>query len=541
MRVLQVLMRLGKKAYEYSPVKFTNAQKMYTVNQYPVPFVEQAQKEFGIDFSSSLAYQELAYSTSVQFGVRGAIRLCTNAKINSSMTEEEVIKAIYEEKRNSIGKYEFEDCSVAVQEGLHKRFIEEEKDILAILNSDNNKSVPFDEFLSTLNPSYLVMVDSNDYYEDVISLDSEDMIEVLGEDTDKIVDADLNGAISNEKIEEPQKNIIANIIEELTPIKKDDVNSDKKVNQNEDNKKEDTKIENKDNKNISNKDNLEDVNENIEYVSSIDTTNGDKEDKGIFNGLLDFIIPNKNDELIIDSDFNGAFEGYDFGKHNDAKEDKVESKDIENYISEEILSVAKSYLNQGTVYKMGGKNKVTLDCSGYVSLVFQDMGLEIDELMTGASKFRSDSKEINREDLRIGDLVFWHDLTGKRHSKVYHIGIYIGDNTVIDCSSDYNGVGTRELSSLQDNNKTYYTFGRYEQLEQKANETLQNQNLQNIDYENSDNLEISTTEDDVVDFDKLKELEKSLENNMFKKLFSKLSLIANGEYDDTNIFIKDRA
>lgn len=152
-------------------------------------------------------------------------------------------------------------------------------------------------------------------------------------------------------------------------------------------------------------------------------------------------------------------------------EDVIDGKSIKNTddSEQEFIDTAKSYLNQGTKYKMGGKNTDKLDCSGYVSLVYQDMGIDVDEMMTNALKFRQDSAKIDREEIQVGDLVFWHDKTGKKHSSVFHIGMYIGDDTVIDCSPDHDGIGTRKLSSLKDNDERYYTFGRYEELNIEAN------------------------------------------------------------------------
>ena len=153
-------------------------------------------------------------------------------------------------------------------------------------------------------------------------------------------------------------------------------------------------------------------------------------------------------------------------------EDEIDESFMESESSvEEFVETAKSYLNQGTTYKMGGKNTDKLDCSGYVSLVYQDMGIDINEMMTNAGKFRNDSTKISRDELKEGDLVFWHDKTGTKHAPVFHIGIYIGDDTVVDCSPDHKGVGTRKLSSLQDNSERYYTFGRYEELQEKITST----------------------------------------------------------------------
>lgn len=121
-----------KDAFNFNPEKFTNYQKQFTMKFYVNPFINECKEELGVDFNQTLALQESAYSLAVQFGKNGALTIVRNSEINSNSSEEEIIKLLYSEKRNSVGTYKFLGCSEEVQKSVYNRFINEEKDILDI-------------------------------------------------------------------------------------------------------------------------------------------------------------------------------------------------------------------------------------------------------------------------------------------------------------------------------------------------------------------------------------------------------------------------
>lgn len=102
-----------------------------------------------------------------------------------------------------------------------------------------------------------------------------------------------------------------------------------------------------------------------------------------------------------------------------------------------VREVSQRYL--GVTYRYGGTSpNAGLDCSGFVQIVFAELGLKLPR--TSALQFQA-GIEIAREDLTEGDLVFF-DTTGRG---VSHVGIYLTDNQFIHAASN---PGKVTISSL---------------------------------------------------------------------------------------------
>ncbi len=101
-----------------------------------------------------------------------------------------------------------------------------------------------------------------------------------------------------------------------------------------------------------------------------------------------------------------------------------------------VSEVSQRYL--GITYRYGGTTANGLDCSGFVQIVFAELGLKLPR--TSALQFQA-GIEVAREDLQEGDLVFF-DTTGRG---VSHVGIYLKDNQFIHAASN---PGKVTISSL---------------------------------------------------------------------------------------------
>ncbi|MDA8077995.1 MAG: LysM peptidoglycan-binding domain-containing protein [Nitrospiraceae bacterium] len=79
-------------------------------------------------------------------------------------------------------------------------------------------------------------------------------------------------------------------------------------------------------------------------------------------------------------------------------------------------------------YRFGGNSILGIDCSAYVKKVYGFMGIELPR--TAREQFKEGEK-IDREELSIGDLVFFRTYA----SFPSHVGIYLGNNLFIHASS----------------------------------------------------------------------------------------------------------
>lgn len=110
---------------------------------------------------------------------------------------------------------------------------------------------------------------------------------------------------------------------------------------------------------------------------------------------------------------------------------------------QKVMDVIMDWL--GTRYHFGGMTSAGIDCSAFTRMVYTSTANM--ELPRTAAMQIGVGVPVSRRDLQFGDLVFFHT---RRHARVSHVGIYLGDNLFAHASSRY-GV---TISSLE---STYYS------------------------------------------------------------------------------------
>ncbi|MEW6601938.1 MAG: LysM peptidoglycan-binding domain-containing protein [Nitrospirota bacterium] len=95
-------------------------------------------------------------------------------------------------------------------------------------------------------------------------------------------------------------------------------------------------------------------------------------------------------------------------------------------IKEFLISVAQKTI--GIPYKFGASSFKATDCSGYVKLVFDLIGIDLPR--SAREQFKV-GQSVDREDLSVGDLVFFQTYAPFPS----HVGIYLGNNLFLHASS----------------------------------------------------------------------------------------------------------
>lgn len=111
----------------------------------------------------------------------------------------------------------------------------------------------------------------------------------------------------------------------------------------------------------------------------------------------------------------------------------------------DVTETASKYL--GIPYVYGGTTTKGLDCSGFTSKVFSDLGIKLNR--TSSSQYEQGTA-VAKDDLQVGDLLFFNT-SGKG---VSHVSIYTGDGKMIHSQT---GKGV----SYSDVNDPYYWGSRY--------------------------------------------------------------------------------
>lgn len=106
------------------------------------------------------------------------------------------------------------------------------------------------------------------------------------------------------------------------------------------------------------------------------------------------------------------------------KKDKLPSSsgtysEADNYIKK----IAESWI--GVKYKYGGDTRDGVDCSGFVKSVYVELGQFIPR-----TSYEQYLNSFPTNNPRVGDLVFF-----KKNDKIYHVGLYVGNDMMIHASS----------------------------------------------------------------------------------------------------------
>jgi lipoprotein Spr len=105
----------------------------------------------------------------------------------------------------------------------------------------------------------------------------------------------------------------------------------------------------------------------------------------------------------------------------------------------------------GKPYKWGGVSKKGIDCSAFVRELYSNvMGRY---LPRNSRQQYGYVNPINKEDLRVGDLVFFKIKT----KDISHVGVYLGDNKFVQSSKEGVNVASLEHPYW---NQYYYKAGR---------------------------------------------------------------------------------
>ena len=121
-----------------------------------------------------------------------------------------------------------------------------------------------------------------------------------------------------------------------------------------------------------------------------------------------------------------------------------------------IIDITKKYLGSPYEFEANGtKPGEKMDCSRFIQLVMNELGINISRITTKQLK---QGKEINIKDIIPGDCIYFDYGKG-----IEDVGLYIGNNTIIHASSN-EGKVVEENISFNKNIKIIKRFYKKGQL-----------------------------------------------------------------------------
>lgn len=113
-----------------------------------------------------------------------------------------------------------------------------------------------------------------------------------------------------------------------------------------------------------------------------------------------------------------------------------QAQSFSSSVGSEIAIRAISLL--GAPYKFGGNGPTAFDCSGLVSFVYEEVGIEVPR--TAAEQYRAAVK-VSMDELAPGDLLFFRT----RGKSISHVAIYAGSNRFVHAPQTGQSIELRTL------------------------------------------------------------------------------------------------
>lgn len=107
-------------------------------------------------------------------------------------------------------------------------------------------------------------------------------------------------------------------------------------------------------------------------------------------------------------------------------------------------------------YSYGAEGPNYFDCSGFAYYCVREVyGIKLERVSYDQADDERFEKIEGIENLQTGDLLYFYR-SGRDHTQIKHVGIYINNNEFIHCSS---GKGKVVISTLEENNSYFKRFG----------------------------------------------------------------------------------